>query len=848
VKKQINPNIKAHLVRGAFYLLLLMAICAIPFALAQSHSRGTTKRTSAATLSQLSTSQLPTASSGCYTFSHGSGPYVRGDVFIDNQCDNCSTIIPLPFPVSIYGQTYTSAAAGSNGQLTFGAVYDDIFIRCWPNDRGTVVLAPYWTNQSTLRGGVPRAGILTAVRGTPPNRVFYIEYRTQYSGVPPILPAFLEYEVALHENGNPPFDFRYLNIFPRDDVTVSELVVGAKRDFVNFSQYGCDPTGGDRPPVSSGTFLVAHYDVPCSPSPTPTPCNPLGQYRVLVVADECSNPETNLRAALLAEPGIIAADFFDGGLGTPTVEELQHYDIVYAFSSCIWQDPVTLGNNLDAYVSGGGIVIAANYDWLFRIGTRILGAWLTNDSPFNDDGQVQVGVRTLGTCTFAPLCGGVTTLETRFPAVATLATGATVAGTWQDGSIMMAYKGRTVGIAGYFGDRSGGYSGQFARIVANAGRWLSPPPCAPLPCANYVTTTSTGTLVPGTTDTGNHCDDCTTAITFPFPVSLYGTTYNGGNVDSNGNLQFTSTSFFPDQGCPYPSTFFEGPTIFPYQGDLRTNVGLPGCATWANGCGVFTATTGTAPNRTFYIEWHAVPFSNNAATADFEIAFHENTPSFFDVLYGVTSDTGSNEGSGVQASANGPATTFSCLQPTLANRVKVTYTCSAATPTPTATVTATATSTAMSTPTATATATHTPTATATATHTPTATPTATATATHTPTATATATATATHTPTPTATATATATHTPIPTPTATATATASPTPTATFTPTATATATNTPTPTVTATPTASTTVTATPSPTPTVTATPTATATARPSPTPRPAVTPRPRPTPPPRP
>ncbi len=42
MKKQINPTIKAHLLRGAFYLLLLIAVCAIPFALAQ---RNVGKRT-----------------------------------------------------------------------------------------------------------------------------------------------------------------------------------------------------------------------------------------------------------------------------------------------------------------------------------------------------------------------------------------------------------------------------------------------------------------------------------------------------------------------------------------------------------------------------------------------------------------------------------------------------------------------------------------------------------------------------------------------------------------------------------------------------------------------------------
>jgi hypothetical protein len=43
MKKQINPKIKAHLIRSACYVLLLVAVFVIPFALAQSRSRGTTK-------------------------------------------------------------------------------------------------------------------------------------------------------------------------------------------------------------------------------------------------------------------------------------------------------------------------------------------------------------------------------------------------------------------------------------------------------------------------------------------------------------------------------------------------------------------------------------------------------------------------------------------------------------------------------------------------------------------------------------------------------------------------------------------------------------------------------------
>src|SRR5712664_314443 len=38
MKKQINPKIKAHLIRSAFYVLLLLAVCVIPFALAQRNA------------------------------------------------------------------------------------------------------------------------------------------------------------------------------------------------------------------------------------------------------------------------------------------------------------------------------------------------------------------------------------------------------------------------------------------------------------------------------------------------------------------------------------------------------------------------------------------------------------------------------------------------------------------------------------------------------------------------------------------------------------------------------------------------------------------------------------------
>ena len=63
MKKQLNPTIKAHLIRSAFYLLLLLGVCAIPFALAQRNAprRSMAKPDVAAGVPQLATtSSLPT--------------------------------------------------------------------------------------------------------------------------------------------------------------------------------------------------------------------------------------------------------------------------------------------------------------------------------------------------------------------------------------------------------------------------------------------------------------------------------------------------------------------------------------------------------------------------------------------------------------------------------------------------------------------------------------------------------------------------------------------------------------------------------------------------------------------
>jgi hypothetical protein len=163
----------------------------------------------------------------------------------------------------------------------------------------------------------------------------------------------------------------------------------------------------------------------------------------------------------------------------------------------------------------------------------------------------------------------------------------------------------------------------------------------PAPCGQYWTTSGTLPIVPGTTDIGNHCDNCDTTVTLPFSFRLYGVTYNSVMASSNGRLDFLCNNepagafgvCLPagSRNCPFDYT------IFPLWTELVTDsTHGTGCETWANGCGIFTSISGTVPNRIFNIEWHALLNFTSSTPQDFEVRLYENDPNQrFDVIYGT---------------------------------------------------------------------------------------------------------------------------------------------------------------------------------------------------------------------
>jgi hypothetical protein len=221
----------------------------------------------------------------------------------------------------------------------------------------------------------------------------------------------------------------------------------------------------------------------------------------------------------------------------------------------------------------------------------------------------------------------------------------------------------------------------------------------------YVIAQGTDRIVPGDTNIGSNCDECDTFIPLPFNFQLYGATYTGVNVSSNGRLDFVNANEpggFITACLPSPSNYFTGlpydNTIFPLWQDQVTSADATGCASFPGGaCGIFTSVTGSPPNRIFNIEWRTVLYDDNTAPQNFEVRLYENDPSQrFDVIFGMLTPPIYAERqwvSGVQGDSNlGFYTEDFCICPpdSPPQNVSRTYTLTpCATPTPTATPTAT---------------------------------------------------------------------------------------------------------------------------------------------------------------
>jgi hypothetical protein len=137
---------------------------------------------------------------------------------------------------------------------------------------------------------------------------------------------------------------------------------------------------------------------------------------------------------------------------------------------------------------------------------------------------------------------------------------------------------------------------------------------------SYAVSTSSGTFtsISGTgtpAATAGGCDDCAQSVTLPFPFTLFDNSYGSVFVHSNGYLDFETNAVVVFTNSAIPSAATPNNCIYPLWDDL--NPGVAG--------DIYYQTDGTAPNRTFTVEWTNVTQFALTTSENFQVILYEGS-------------------------------------------------------------------------------------------------------------------------------------------------------------------------------------------------------------------------------
>jgi hypothetical protein len=139
----------------------------------------------------------------------------------------------------------------------------------------------------------------------------------------------------------------------------------------------------------------------------------------------------------------------------------------------------------------------------------------------------------------------------------------------------------------------------------------------------------------------SNCDDCSEGVSIPFPFTFFNNVYNNVFIHSNGYLQF-GTSNVQYNNTPIPSAALPNNAIYARWDDLNTTTGGE----------VYHQTVGTAPNRTFIVQWHNVAQHGltPVTSENFQVLLSEGT-NHVEFRYGaISQDPGTDTTVGIENS------------------------------------------------------------------------------------------------------------------------------------------------------------------------------------------------------
>ncbi len=303
---------------------------------------------------------------------------VPGNGDIGNHCDNCTTVIPLPFPFFLYDGSYPSVALSSNGNLQFMGGDPNSNNTCLPYPGFGASIFPYWDDLSTLDTGRGE-GIYTSISGSPGNQVFSIEWRASYVGSPDTA----NFEVRLYEQASPGQGSRF-------DVIYGELgasrgsgaTIGVQRDSGSlFTAYACN-TGL----INNGTML-SFQQFTCN-TPTVTPAVSATGTRTRIATPTPTSSPTHTPAASPTVVTLLVGHVTWQGIGQPNAHNV---GITATLSLCVGGTGQGYGVATDAsgYFTVSLGLPSGTYNW-----------WLKSQTSLSNSGSLAL-----------PAGGGTTNVE-----------------------------------------------------------------------------------------------------------------------------------------------------------------------------------------------------------------------------------------------------------------------------------------------------------------------------------------------------------------------------------------------------------------------------------------------------
>jgi hypothetical protein len=230
---------------------------------------------------------------------------VPGTTSANNSGDDTVTSLALPFPVMLYGASYTTCNVSSNGNIQFGGTSNNAYNNiCLPDTSMGVAILAHWDDLMTNTG--TGSGIYTSISGTAPNRAFNIEWKAVYFSPQS---SALDFEVRLFED-----DTHFEIIYGAVPQSGSSATIGVQAgNATTYTSYSCNT--GSLTAGSKLTFTCGNG--PTSPqglgSASPSSVyNCAGATALLTVA---VNPGLNPTSTGLAVTGDLSAI---GGSGTQT--------------------------------------------------------------------------------------------------------------------------------------------------------------------------------------------------------------------------------------------------------------------------------------------------------------------------------------------------------------------------------------------------------------------------------------------------------------------------------------------------------------------------------------------------